>query len=49
MLNYNIISVETPSPSEVAAKIADRVKERRLEKNLTQAGLARRADIKLPT
>ena len=49
MLNNKIISLELPSLPEIAISIASKVKERRLEKNLTQEGLARRADIKLPT
>lgn len=49
ILNNNIISLDTPSIPAIAASIASKVKERRLEKNLTQEGLALRADIKLPT
>lgn len=49
MVNYNIISLNPPSLTDVAWSTAARVKERRLELNLTQEGLARRADIKLPT
>lgn len=37
------------NPSAIAAGIASRVKQRRLENNLTQAGLAERAGIPLPT
>ena len=44
-----MISVEFTTPSEVARGIAERVRKRRLEANLTQAGMAKRADIKLPT
>ena len=46
---YNILSIEAPTPGEVAKTIAWRVKQRRLEMNLTQAGLATRAGIKTPT
>ena len=44
-----IISIETLLPVDVALSIANRVRERRLELNLTQSGLASRAGIKLPT
>ncbi len=44
-----IISVTGGNPQTVAAEIARRVKERRLEMNLTQDGLATRAGLKLPT
>lgn len=37
------------TPSEVAMQIADRVKYRRLELNLTQEGLALRAGVKFST
>ncbi len=36
-------------PRDVALQLADRVKKRRLEMNLTQEGLALRAGLKLPT
>lgn len=49
MANYNIISLNPPSLTDIALSTAGRVKERRLELDLTQEGLARRADIKLPT
>ena len=48
-LNNNIILPNCLSPHEVAKDIATRVKQRRLELNLTQGGLALRSDIKLPT
>lgn len=48
-LNNNIILPNCLSPHEVAKYIAARVKQRRLELNLTQGGLALRSDIKLPT
>lgn len=44
-----MISIEIDTPLEVALKLAQRVKMRRLELDLTQAGLARRAGVKLPT
>lgn len=44
MLLFNI-----STPSEVAMQIADRVKYRRLELNLTQEGLALRAGVKFST
>ena len=48
-LNNSIISIDVKTPPEVAHGIAERVKTRRLELNLTQAGIAKRAGIKLPT
>ncbi len=42
-------NLTTHNPSTIAAEIAARVKQRRLENNLTQAGLAERAGIPLPT
>lgn len=44
-----IISVSCINPSDVAKLIAARVKERRLELNLTQEGLATRSGLKLAT
>lgn len=44
-----MISLEVKLPHEVASQLAANVKQRRLELNLTQAGLASRAGIKLPT
>jgi len=48
-LNNNIILFNSLNPHEVAKDIAERVRLRRLELNLTQNGLALRSDIKLPT
>jgi len=48
-LNKDIILPNCLNPHEVAKEIATRVRQRRLELNLTQSGLALRADIKLPT
>lgn len=44
-----VISINEKTPDEVAREIADRVKMRRLELNLTQAGLCSRAGIKYAT
>lgn len=44
-----IIPIEVETPQDVASRIAARVKARRLELNLTQEGLCRRAGIKLAT
>lgn len=44
-----IISIDPLLPPKVASDLAHRVKLRRLELNLTQEGLARRAGLKLPT
>ncbi len=46
---YNILSVSTANPASVAKQIAERVKARRLELNLTQEGLATRAGLKFAT
>jgi transcriptional regulator with XRE-family HTH domain len=43
------ISLNIHSPREVAAGIADRAKRRRLDANLTQDGLAARAQVSLGT
>ena len=45
----NILSFDVSNPSNVAVQIASRVKTRRLELNLTQEGLASRADVKFAT
>ncbi len=45
----NIISLIDQNPQSVAMQIAQRVKARRLELNLSQEGLATRAGLKLPT
>lgn len=48
-LNNNIISLEEKTPADYLKQIANSIKERRLEQNLTQEGLARRSGVKLPT
>ncbi len=45
----NILSVKTKSPQEIGLQLAQRVKARRLEMNLTQEGFAMRAGIRLST
>ncbi len=45
----NILSIIDCNPRNVSMEVASRVKARRLEQNLTQEGLALRADVKLPT
>ncbi len=45
----NILAVSTTNPNDVAMQIAERVKARRLELNLTQEGLATRAGVKFAT
>ena len=45
----NILLFNISNPSDVAMQIAVRVKARRLELNLTQAGLASRAGVKFAT
>ena len=44
-----IISLTLYSPKDIASGIADRAKQRRLEANLTQLGLASRAQVSLGT
>lgn len=44
-----ILSLNIQSPREVAAGVASRAKQRRLEANLTQQGLAERAQVSLGT
>lgn len=44
-----LISVEVELPGDVAVELAARVKARRLELDITQEGLAKRAGVKLPT
>lgn len=44
-----IISVNPLLPGDVSLNLAAHVKQRRLELNLTQEGLCRRAGLKLPT
>ena len=43
------LSLILSSPRDVAIELADRVKRRRLEANLTQEGLAARAQVSLGT
>jgi transcriptional regulator with XRE-family HTH domain len=43
------LSLNISSPHEVAAKLAAKVRSRRLEVNLTQEGLAARAQVSLGT
>ena len=45
----NILAFEILNPSEVALRIATRVKARRLELDLTQEGMAARASLKFAT
>lgn len=45
----NILTFNISTPAEVAARIAARVKARRLELDLTQEGLALRAGVKFAT
>lgn len=45
----NIITISIDTPDEVAKNIAGRVRQRRLELDLTQAGLAERAGVKFAT
>ncbi len=49
MLNYNILSVDELNPYDVLMQIAERVKNRRLELNMTQEALSIKAGLKLPT
>ncbi len=49
MIMNNILAVSTLNPNDVAKQIAERVKARRLELNLTQESLAIRAGIKFAT
>lgn len=48
-LNSKIIQLKASTYKEVCLDIARRVKQRRLELNLTQAGLASRADVNVET
>ena len=41
--------LDIQNPAEIAKRIAEKVKTRRLELNLTQLGLAKRAGIKFAT
>lgn len=47
--NSNIIQLKTQSTTEVCKSVAKRVKQRRLELNLTQQGLSLRADVNIET
>lgn len=49
ILTDTIIQIVTKSPKEICILIAEKVKCRRLELNLTQEGLSSRADINLST
>ena len=49
LLNNNILLPDVLNPRDVGKALAVRVRSRRLELNLTQEGLALRADVKLPT
>lgn len=44
-----MIAINISSPTEVSLQIAERVKTRRLELNLTQEGLATKAGLKFAT
>lgn len=48
-LNDNIISLTSNNPKDICIEIANNVKALRLKNDLTQAGLASRADVKLAT
>jgi len=48
-LNSNIIQINAVTPSEIIKSVAQRVKSRRLELNLTQNGLAARAGVNIET
>jgi len=47
--NSNMIQINNPSATAICQAIASRVKERRLEMNLTQTGLASRAGVNIET
>ena len=49
VINNTIISIDKKSPGEVLLSVCSRVRERRLELNLTQAELAQKAGMPLPT
>ena len=42
-----ILSLEPPTSNDICLSIAERVKRRRLEMNLTQVGLCKHADINI--
>ena len=48
-LNSNIIQLTIRSDIEIAKELALRVKQRRLELNLTQLGLAKRSGVNIET
>lgn len=48
-INNTIISINKKTPHEVSLSVAGRVKERRLELNLTQIELAKKAGLPLAT
>ncbi len=48
-LTDTIIQINAKTPIQICASIAERVKMRRLELNLTQDGLSARADVNLAT
>ena len=48
-INNTIISLNSKSPNAVMLEVAERVRARRLELNLTQAELARKSGLPLPT
>ena len=45
----NILAVGMPNPNGIARQIAARVRERRLELDLTQEGMAARSGVKFAT
>jgi transcriptional regulator with XRE-family HTH domain len=45
----NIIQINRKTTNDICRAVADRVKMRRLELNLTQKGLAARADVNIAT
>lgn len=47
MINTNILALINKTPDAVLKAVADRVKQRRLEKKLTQKSLALRAGVTL--
>jgi transcriptional regulator with XRE-family HTH domain len=48
-INNTIISINKKTPREVLLSVASRVKERRLELNMTQVELAKKAGLPLAT
>ncbi len=49
MVKNTILAVGILSPNDIALQIAQRVKARRLELNLTQGGVANKAGLKFAT